>query len=84
MARVAPWRHGVMNGEHVIKMPDVGEGIVEVELVAWRVQVGEQIAEDQIVADVMTDKATVGSRRGQGQVLALVPNRHGDAESAPS
>jgi len=42
-----------------IKMPDIGEGIAEVELVAWRVAVGETVAEDQIVADVMTDKATV-------------------------
>jgi len=44
---------------HVIKMPDIGEGIVEVELVAWRVQPGELVKEDQILADVMTDKATV-------------------------
>jgi 2-oxoisovalerate dehydrogenase E2 component (dihydrolipoyl transacylase) len=42
-----------------IKMPDIGEGIAEVELVAWHVSVGEVVAEDQILADVMTDKATV-------------------------
>ncbi|GAB4214072.1 MAG: dihydrolipoamide acetyltransferase family protein [Rhodoferax sp.] len=42
-----------------IKMPDIGEGIAEVELVAWRVAVGDAVAEDRIVADVMTDKATV-------------------------
>lgn len=42
-----------------IKMPDIGEGIAEVELVAWHVQVGDTVAEDQILADVMTDKATV-------------------------
>jgi 2-oxoisovalerate dehydrogenase E2 component (dihydrolipoyl transacylase) len=42
-----------------IKMPDIGEGIAEVELVAWHVQVGDAVAEDQILADVMTDKATV-------------------------
>jgi len=42
-----------------IKMPDIGEGIAEVEVVAWRVSVGELVAEDQILADVMTDKATV-------------------------
>lgn len=42
-----------------IKMPDIGEGIAEVELVAWRVAVGDEVAEDQILADVMTDKATV-------------------------
>ena len=46
-------------GIHVIKMPDIGEGIAEVELVAWRVQPGETVTEDQILADVMTDKATV-------------------------
>jgi len=44
---------------HVIKMPDIGEGIAEVELVAWRVTVGERVVEDQVLADVMTDKATV-------------------------
>jgi 2-oxoisovalerate dehydrogenase E2 component (dihydrolipoyl transacylase) len=46
-------------GQHVIKMPDLGEGIAEVEVVAWRVQPGDAIVEDQILADVMTDKATV-------------------------
>lgn len=46
-------------GIHIIKMPDIGEGIAEVELVAWHVQVGDTIAEDQNLADVMTDKAAV-------------------------
>jgi 2-oxoisovalerate dehydrogenase E2 component (dihydrolipoyl transacylase) len=46
-------------GIHVIKMPDLGEGIAECEVVAWRVQPGDTIKEDQVVADVMTDKATV-------------------------
>ena len=46
-------------GMHAIKMPDIGEGITEVEVVAWRVQVGEVVKEDQVLADVMTDKATV-------------------------
>lgn len=46
-------------GTYAIKMPDIGEGIAEVELVAWRVQVGEEVKEDQVLADVMTDKATV-------------------------
>ncbi|MDO8770122.1 MAG: dihydrolipoamide acetyltransferase family protein [Burkholderiaceae bacterium] len=44
---------------YVIKMPDLGEGITEVELVAWRVKPGDRVAEDQVLADVMTDKATV-------------------------
>jgi pyruvate/2-oxoglutarate dehydrogenase complex dihydrolipoamide acyltransferase (E2) component len=46
-------------GIHVIKMPDLGEGIAEVEVVAWRVQPGDSVKEDQVLADVMTDKATV-------------------------
>lgn len=46
-------------GQYAIKMPDIGEGIAEVELVAWRVQPGEEVREDQVLADVMTDKATV-------------------------
>jgi 2-oxoisovalerate dehydrogenase E2 component (dihydrolipoyl transacylase) len=48
-----------MMGLHVIKMPDIGEGIAEVELVAWHVKPGDAVAEDQPLADVMTDKATV-------------------------
>ena len=44
---------------HLIKVPDVGEGIAEVELVAWHVQPGDTVAEDQALADVMTDKASV-------------------------
>lgn len=46
-------------GIHLIKMPDIGEGIAEVELVAWNVQPGDAVSEDQPLADVMTDKATV-------------------------
>jgi len=44
---------------HVIKMPDIGEGIAEVELVAWHVKPGDAVAPDQALADVMTDKASV-------------------------
>src|SRR5512135_2805402 len=46
-------------GIHVIKMPDIGEGIAEVELVKWHVKAGDTVVEDQVLADVMTDKATV-------------------------
>lgn len=59
-------------GIHIIKMPDIGEGIAEVELVAWHVKVGDIVAEDQILADVMTDKATVEIPSSvAGKVLAL-------------
>ncbi|MBV7257802.1 2-oxo acid dehydrogenase subunit E2 [Pacificimonas sp. WHA3] len=46
-------------GEQVIKMPDIGEGVAEAELVEWEVAVGDQVREDQVLAAVMTDKATV-------------------------
>ena len=46
-------------GIHVIKMPDVGEGIAECEVVAWHVKPGDTVTEDQVLADVMTDKAAV-------------------------
>jgi 2-oxoisovalerate dehydrogenase E2 component (dihydrolipoyl transacylase) len=41
------------------KLPDIGEGIAEAEIVAWHVKVGDRIEEDQQLADMMTDKATV-------------------------
>lgn len=46
-------------GEHVIKLPDVGEGVAEAELVEWMVEIGANVREDQVLASVMTDKATV-------------------------
>ena len=41
------------------KLPDSGEGISEAEIVAWHVAVGDRVEEDQQLADMMTDKATV-------------------------
>lgn len=59
-------------GTHIIKMPDIGEGIAEVELSVWHVKVGDQVVEDQILADVMTDKAMVDIPSPvHGKVLAL-------------
>ncbi len=46
-------------GTRIIKVPDVGEGIAEVELVAWAVEVGQPVRRNEVVAEVMTDKATV-------------------------
>jgi 2-oxoisovalerate dehydrogenase E2 component (dihydrolipoyl transacylase) len=46
-------------GIHVVKVPDIGEGIAEVELVEWHVRPGDTVVADQPLADVMTDKATV-------------------------
>jgi len=44
---------------YTFRLPDIGEGIAEAEIVAWHVAVGDVITEDQPVADMMTDKATV-------------------------
>ncbi|ONF95611.1 dihydrolipoamide acetyltransferase family protein [Sphingomonas jeddahensis] len=41
------------------KLPDIGEGIAEAEIVGWHVKVGDRVEEDQNIADMMTDKATV-------------------------
>src|SRR5918993_1660890 len=65
-----------------IKLPDIGEGVAEAEVVEWQVKVGDMGREDQIVAAVMTDKATVeipspadgvvtALGAGAGQVLAV-------------
>ncbi|VXC00322.1 2-oxo acid dehydrogenase subunit E2 [Brevundimonas sp. G8] len=59
-------------GRFVFKLPDVGEGTAEAELVGWHVKVGDIVAEDQIVADIMTDKATVEiTAPVSGKVIAL-------------
>src|SRR5689334_1745929 len=46
-------------GRFVFKLPDVGEGTAEAEIVAWHVRVGDVVKEDAPLVDVMTDKATV-------------------------
>ena len=65
---------------HVFKLPDVGEGTAEAELVGWHVKVGDAVQEDQILAEVMTDKATVElTSPVSGVVVALLMR-----EQAPS
>jgi 2-oxoisovalerate dehydrogenase E2 component (dihydrolipoyl transacylase) len=44
---------------YVFKMPDLGEGTVSAEVVEWKVKVGDAVKEDQVIAEVMTDKAAV-------------------------
>src|SRR5690242_2482806 len=41
------------------KLPDIGEGVTEGEIVSWHVKEGDRVAEDQVMVEVMTDKATV-------------------------
>jgi 2-oxoisovalerate dehydrogenase E2 component (dihydrolipoyl transacylase) len=57
---------------HIVKVPDIGEGIAEVELVEWYVDAGDAISADQTIADLMTDKATVEVPSPvSGRVIAL-------------
>jgi 2-oxoisovalerate dehydrogenase E2 component (dihydrolipoyl transacylase) len=59
-------------GRYVFKLPDVGEGTAEAEIVAWHVKVGDVVQEDQNLVDVMTDKATVEMTSPvTGKVIAL-------------
>src|SRR3954451_15524223 len=59
-------------GRYVFKLPDVGEGTAEAEIVAWHVKVGDAIGEDQNLVDVMTDKATVEMTSPvSGKVLSI-------------
>lgn len=59
-------------GTRIVKLPDVGEGVAEAEIVEWHVEVGQSVLEDQILAAVMTDKATVEIPSPvAGKVLAL-------------
>ena len=61
--------------EHVIRLPDVGEGVAEAELVEWHVKVGDLVREDAILGAVMTDKATVEIPSPvEGKVLWLGAN----------
>jgi 2-oxoisovalerate dehydrogenase E2 component (dihydrolipoyl transacylase) len=46
-------------GVHVVRLPDVGEGVAEAELVEWHVSVGDAVTTESVLAEVMTDKATV-------------------------
>ena len=59
-------------GTYVFKLPDVGEGIAEAEIVAWHVKVGDVVKEDQPLVDVMTEKATVEiGAPVSGKILSL-------------
>ncbi|HHL43087.1 MAG TPA: 2-oxo acid dehydrogenase subunit E2 [Hellea balneolensis] len=59
-------------GEYCFKMPDIGEGVTEAEIVEWHIQIGDTVSEDDPVADAMTDKATVElTSPVDGKVISL-------------
>ncbi len=62
----------------LFNLPDIGEGIAEAEIVAWHVQVGDTITEDQPIADMMTDKATVEMESPVSGVVTKVAGEAGD------
>ena len=59
-------------------LPDIGEGIAEAEIVAWHVKVGDSISEDQPLADMMTDKATVEMESPVAGIVTKVAGEAGD------
>ena len=70
--------------EHVVKLPDVGEGVAEAELVEWHVKVGDIVREDDPLADVMTDKATVEIPSPVGGEVVWVGGEIGDTVAVGS
>ena len=63
------------------KLPDIGEGISEAEIVAWHVAVGDRVEEDQSLADMMTDKATVEMESPVAGVVVEIAGEVGDQVS---
>lgn len=61
------------------KLPDIGEGIAEAEIVAWHVSVGQRIEEDSPIADMLTDKATVEIETPVAGVITQIAGKVGDA-----
>ncbi|NML93464.1 dihydrolipoamide acetyltransferase family protein [Novosphingobium olei] len=65
-------------GKFTFRLPDIGEGIAEAEIVAWHVKVGDRVEEDGRVADMMTDKATVEMESPVSGVIVQVAGDVGD------
>ncbi|MEP3224395.1 MAG: dihydrolipoamide acetyltransferase family protein [Parasphingorhabdus sp.] len=63
---------------YTFNLPDIGEGIAEAEIVAWHVKVGDQVAEDDQIADMMTDKATVEMEAPVSGKIVAVAGEEGD------
>ncbi|MGF7153215.1 dihydrolipoamide acetyltransferase family protein [Novosphingobium gossypii] len=65
-------------GRYIFRLPDIGEGIAEAEIVAWHVKVGDTVEEDGRLADMMTDKATVEMESPVSGTVVEVAGEAGD------
>ena len=65
-------------GRYVFKLPDVGEGVAEAEIMKWHAAVGDDVGEEQPLVDIMTDKATVEI---VSPVSGRIVSRNGDEGS---
>ena len=65
-------------GKYTFRLPDIGEGIAEAEVVAWHVKLGDRVEEDAPLADVMTDKATVALESPVAGVIVALAGEEGD------
>ena len=65
-------------GRYVVRLPDVGEGTTEAEIVAWHVAVGQEIREEDPLVDIMTDKATVELPAPVGGTVVAINGEPGE------
>ena len=65
-------------GHHVFKLPDIGEGTTEVEIIKWHVAAGDAVAEDQPLVDIATDKAVVGIPSPVAGTIVAVHGNEGE------
>ena len=65
-------------GTHLYKLPDIGEGVVEAEITAWHVAIGDIVSEEDPIADAMTDKATIELTSPVDGVVTSIACEEGD------
>jgi 2-oxoisovalerate dehydrogenase E2 component (dihydrolipoyl transacylase) len=64
--------------KYIFNLPDIGEGIAEAEIVKWHVKIGDMVTEDDQIADVMTDKATVEMEAPVSGKITAIAGEEGD------
>jgi len=65
-------------GTYLYKLPDIGEGVVEAEITAWHVAIGDTVSEEDPIADAMTDKATIELTAPVDGVIKSIACEEGD------